>query len=159
MRTMIGLLLLVASAGAAAELSLEVDVNSVGTVEVYLTNASDSPVTVLTKGLARKRYHADGNVTVRLSPTMYNHGDKPLKQSLVDYHPVVLDPGQTTWIQHHGVSNEGHPETATSLTVVYAIDQTWGNLHATWHGTAEAPPIPLKNGAFDRTTPGEDEAP
>jgi len=149
MKYIIMLAVLVASVCEAQDLELEVEVNSVGSVMVYLTNVSKEPVTVLTKGLSRVTRNGQKVIT-ELSPNKYTRGKTPIKQSLTEYHPVVLDPGQTTWIQYHGVRDKGYDEEATSFQLVYCIDEAWARLHNVWHGKAEADPIPLKDGQFDR---------
>ncbi len=147
MKYMIMLAVLAASACEAQDLKLEVEVNSVGSVMVYLTNVSKEPVTVLTKGLSRVTRHGQ-KVIAELSPNKYMRRKTLIKQSLTEYYPVVLAPGQTTWIQYHGVRDKGYDKEATSFQLAYSIDEAWGRLHNVWHGDTEAAPIPLKDGQF-----------
>ncbi len=148
-RYIVMLAVLAASLCGAQDLELETEVNLVGSVMVYLTNDSKKPVTVLTKGLSRMTSKGEKVIT-ELSPNRYKRGKTLIKQSLTEYHPVTLEPGQTTWIQYHGVEDKGYDKGATSFQLVYFVDDAWGRLHGVWHGRTEAKPIPLRNGRFDR---------
>lgn len=137
-----------ALAAEGSDLKLEIEVNTVGSVLLFITNNGDKPVTVLTSGLARITSH-EAKTCIILSPAelvRLKPEKRLLKQSLSKYCPVTLEPGETTYIDNHGISSEGYAQKVESVEIVYEIPENWGQLHGVWHGRLVLSPIRVEKG-------------
>ena len=118
------------NAAIASELQLHVEKLKIGTKQVYIENIGKKEVLLLTKGLS---YLTSGSKT-EISPPRYvwiRNGKKlKLKDSLEKYAPVLLKPGEITFIDTPSIRGN-------SGTVIYKIDSGWAELHGTWSGVIQ----------------------
>jgi hypothetical protein len=133
-----------------SDLSLNVEVNSVGSLLLYVTNDSDTDITMITSGLS-KASSGTRHMSVQLEPLVLvklNPERKLLKQSLAPYWPVTLKPGETTYIQH-SIAGHGYKKEMEQIDIEYNVPQRWGKLHGVWSGKLTTGNLQVNNGKIE----------
>lgn len=117
--------------GVASELVMHIEKSKFGNIYVYIENRGEEDHLILTSQLA----YVSSDKKTEISPDTYvwiRDGNKIiLKDSIEKYGPVLLKPGEVTFIKNPLISTP-------SGTVVYSIPQKWAKLHNTWAGTLRA---------------------
>ena len=115
----------------ASELVMHIEKSKFGNVYVYIENIGVEEHLILTSQLA----YVSSDKKTEISPNTYvwrRDGNKVvLKDSIEKYGPVLLKPGEITFISNPLINNP-------SGTVVYNIPRKWAKLHNTWSGTLRA---------------------
>lgn len=133
-----------------ADLSLDVEVNSVGSLLLYVTNDGDTDITMITSGLS-KTSSGTKHIRMQLEPLVLvklNPERKLLKQSLTSYWQVTLKPGETTYIKH-SIAGHGYKQEVEKIDIEYNVPERWGKLHGVWSGKLTTGDLQVINGKIE----------
>ncbi|PKH87705.1 hypothetical protein [Colwellia sp. Bg11-28] len=123
--------LVFSNVATSTDLKMYVETSELGSIYIYIENIGSHNHLILTKKLA----HVAFDIKTEISPKTYvwRRDNKTiiLKESIEKYGPVLLKPGEITFISNQIINSE-------SGTVTYKIRPAWAKLHGTWSGTLEA---------------------
>jgi len=100
-----------------------------GESRLYLKNIGDSKITVLTENLVQTSVESSIEIQAPYTFVKVEGETIKLKQSIVKYSPVELNPGEITFLNSMLPKNAGN--------VSYSISKEFGEIHGTWSGTVK----------------------
>jgi hypothetical protein len=112
----------------ATELKMHIETSKSGTNHVYIENVGSQNHLVITKGLSSWTSGTETEISPDTHVWIRNNKKIILKASIEKYGPVLLKPGEITFIERPLINNK-------SGTVIYKIKDEWAALHGTWSGT------------------------
>lgn len=102
-----------------------------GELRVYLKNAGDKPLTVITGNVSTMKSGTNIEIAPDRHVLIKDQKLIELKESLADYSVVTLNPGEITYIKNISIMEE-------SGVVKYRVKGSWAKLHNVWGGKISA---------------------
>ena len=102
-----------ASVCHSSDLVLDVEIRK-HDLMLYLKNTGQKAISVLTNHLSLWTNEGEP-IKAELSPIRLVKDGELIKQSISGYFPVILKPGETTWVQYHMIKKSGYSKESKSL--------------------------------------------